>query len=154
MFTVLMKCETIIPSRYPITLSKTDEIYPLAIQNPYECTYQVWWQSHDIYSSYRPERKYRRTEGRQTDTRTDTRPSNVKPKYPTTIVWRDIKDAIHNYSIRHFDFFFFFFFFFREKGLDISCELSASRRFTWNAKSYFLWKILRLILKCRLIQFA
>ena len=45
-----------------ITPSQIDEICPLAIPNQisapqYQCTYQVWWKSLVIYSSYSPETK-------------------------------------------------------------------------------------------------
>ena len=46
--------------RRQITLSKTEEICQWAIQNQspqYQCTYQIWWKSIEIYSSYCPETK-------------------------------------------------------------------------------------------------
>ena len=48
------------------------------------------------------------------------------------------------------------FFFLKKIRLDISCELSAHRQFTWNAKSYFLHEIKKIymyILECCLLQF-
>ena len=42
-----------------ITLSKMDEICPLAFQSrsQYQCTYQIWWKSIAIYSRYCPKSK-------------------------------------------------------------------------------------------------
>ena len=43
-----------------ITLAKTEGICPLAFQSrslQYQCTYQVWWKSIDIYLSSHPEMK-------------------------------------------------------------------------------------------------
>ena len=48
-----------------------------AISNPKpdlkknQCTYQVWWKSIDVYSSYHPETKNGRTDGRMTDGQTN-----------------------------------------------------------------------------------
>ena len=37
-------------------------------------------------------------------------------------------------------------------GVEILCELSAGRRFTWNVKSYYVTKNSNKIWKCRLLQ--
>ena len=48
-----------------ITLSKLDEICPLAIPNQYQCTYQVWWKSVHVYSSGNEKQvDWRTTDGR------------------------------------------------------------------------------------------
>ena len=46
----------------------------------------------------------------------------------------------------------FFSYFFPEIGLDISCKLFPWRPFTWNAKSYLMGKIRKILLICRLLN--
>ena len=64
-----------------ITPSKFDKICPLVIPNrspQYQCTYQVWWKSIDVYSNYHLEMKYGQTDVRLMDGRTDI---TIIPRY-------------------------------------------------------------------------
>ena len=59
----------------------------------YQCTYQVWSKSIDVYSSYHPETKNGRTDVRRTDGQTDGLMDDPRETIipPATIVWRGIK---------------------------------------------------------------
>ena len=62
------------------SLSKIAELWPSAIPNQiltiiYQCTYQVWWKSTDIHSSYYPETKIQ-TDGHMDDQRETITPGH------------------------------------------------------------------------------
>ena len=47
----------------------------------YQCTYQFWWKSIDVYSCYHPETKNGRTCDRQTDIHTDFQLKTIIPRH-------------------------------------------------------------------------
>ena len=52
-------------------LTKLAHLQSQTRSSQYQYTYQVWWKSINVYSSYHPETKYWRTDGRTTDGRLD-----------------------------------------------------------------------------------
>ena len=99
--------ETMVVSRQ-ITLSKIDEICPWQsrTRSPQpQCTYQVWWKSIDIYSSYRPEMKILTCRGQITVKNWWNLPISKSqtrsPQYQCTyqVWWKSIE--IHSLSSRN-----------------------------------------------------
>ena len=77
-----------------ITLSKTDEICPLTIQNrspQYQCTHPGWWKSIDVYLSYCRERKIQTYRRQITLSNKNYNTPPLSCRGPTTIVWRGTK---------------------------------------------------------------
>ena len=54
---ITIKIDVICPFAIPNQISTTAHLQSQTRSPQYQCTYQFWWKSFDIYSSYRPETK-------------------------------------------------------------------------------------------------
>ena len=104
----------------PISNPKPD------LHNQYQCIYQVWWKSIDVYSSYHPETKNGRTDGRtydgRTDGLTDDQRETIIPRYYCLAGYKNSTDEIMKLYFQEIRFY-------------ISWKLQVSL-FAWNVHQF------------------
>ena len=96
----------------------------------YLCTYQVWWKSFDVYSSYHPETKNGWMDVRQTDGHMDIQRETIIPRHYCVAEYKNVN------SSWNFDIYW---------QIALHAQLSLSRK---NLQLLVIWDLIAGQISC------